>query len=113
MTLFMQRRIAAALLALFVGVVVFPPALSHAQAHQNRKIVNKVMTIYPDLARRLQLRGTVKIQAAVAPDGSVKSTQVLGGSPLLASTAVDAVGRWKWTPASQETKELIELTFHP
>ena len=112
MKLFMQRRIAAALLALSVGVVI-PQVLSHAQADQNRKIVNKVMPIYPDLARRLQLRGAVKLQAVVAPNGSVKSTQVLGGSPLLASAAVDAVGRWKWTPAPHETKEMIELSFHP
>jgi TonB family protein len=72
-----------------------------------------VMPVYPDLARRLQMRGTVRIQAVVAPNGSVKSTQVLGGSPLLVNAAQDAVERWKWTPAPQETKELIELSFHP
>jgi len=115
MKLFIQRRLAAALLAICLGMILFCPSLSAAQAESDgsRKILSKVTPIYPDLARRLQMRGTVKIQAVVAPNGSVKSTKVLGGGPLFVSAAVDAVGRWKWTPAPQETKELVELSFHP
>jgi TonB family protein len=115
MKLLMRRWLAAAMLAVSLGTSFFCPSLSRAegQSDRNRKVVNKVMPVYPDLARRLQMRGTVRIQAVVAPNGSVKSTQVLGGSPLLVNAAQDAVGRWKWTPAPQETKELIELSFHP
>jgi hypothetical protein len=38
---------------------------------------------------------------------------VVGGSPVLAKAAVDAIEKWKWAPGPQETKELIELNFHP
>ncbi|SRR5216683_3514491 len=115
MKLLIRRWLAAALLAVSLGAALFCPSLSRAQGQsdRNRKIVSKVMPVYPDLARRLQMRGTVRIQAVVASNGSVKSTQVLGGSPLLVNAAQDAVGRWKWTPAPQESKELIELSFHP
>jgi hypothetical protein len=37
----------------------------------------------------------------------------MGGSPVLVKAAVDAIEKWKWAPAPQETKELIELTFQP
>jgi hypothetical protein len=32
---------------------------------------------------------------------------------LLAKSAVDAIELWKWEAAPQETKELVELSFHP
>jgi hypothetical protein len=38
---------------------------------------------------------------------------VIGGNPLLAKAAVDAIEQWKWVPAAQKTKELVELNFHP
>jgi TonB family protein len=61
----------------------------------------------------MQISGTVRVQAVVAPNGSVRFTQVVGGSPVLAKAAVDAIEKWKWNPAPQETKEVIELNFHP
>jgi TonB family protein len=103
------------LVALCVGMVIFSHPCSPAQdqAEAKRKIVNRVPPLYPDLARRMQIRGTVKVQVVVAADGKVKLTEVVGGSPLLAKAAVDALGKWKWEAAGHETKELVELNFHP
>jgi hypothetical protein len=53
------------------------------------------------------------VGVVVAPSGKAKFTQVIGGNPLLAKAAVDAIEKWKWAPAAQETKELVELNFHP
>jgi hypothetical protein len=53
------------------------------------------------------------VGVVVTPSGKVKFTQVIGGNPLLAKAAVDAIEKWKWAPAAQETKELVELNFHP
>lgn len=111
----MLRSIATVLLAFSVGMAVFPASASFAQesADGRRKIANKVVPLYPELARRIQMRGTVKLEALVASNGNVKSTQVIGGNPLLVKAAVDAIAKWKWVAAPQETKELIELNFHP
>jgi TonB family protein len=111
----MRRSIAAALVALSVGVAALPPSPSFAQEQPEgkRKIAYKAIPIYPDLARKMQMRGTVRVQVVVASNGRVKLTQVIGGNPLLAKAAVDAIEKWKWTEASTETKELIELSFHP
>ena len=103
------------LLALSVRVVVVFPSLSLAQekSEEARKIVNRVIPVYPEIARRMQLSGTVRVEVVVAPDGKPKSTRPIGGSPLLVSAAVDALEKWRWAAAPQETKELVELSFHP
>ena len=105
----------AAFVVLFLGVVVFCPAFSLAQDQPEgkRAIVDRVVPVYSDLARRAQIRGTVRVGVVVTPGGKAKFTQVIGGNPLLAKAAVDAIEKWKWVPAAQETKELVELNFHP
>jgi TonB family protein len=107
--------VTAAFVALSLGTIVFSPSFSRAQEQPEvrRKIVNRVVPVYPELASKMQIKGTVRVEATVAPNGKVKLTQVLGGSPVLAKAAVDAVEKWKWVPAPQESKELIELDFHP
>lgn len=75
--------------------------------------MNRVPPVYPDLARRMQLRGTVKVAATVSASGKVDTTEVVGGSPVLASAAIEAITKWRWVAAPHETKELIEIKFHP
>jgi TonB family protein len=55
-----------------------------------RQVITKVIPRYPDLARAMKLDGTVKVSVAVAPNGNVKSVQVVGGHPLLLKAAQDA-----------------------
>ena len=46
-----------------------------------RKLVSKVAPFYPDLARKLNLRGVVKLVVVIAPDGKVTSTEVMVETP--------------------------------
>lgn len=111
----MRRLVAVASLVLVLGTVVLNESRSLAQDQPEgtRKIVSRVPPVYPDLARRMQLRGTVKVEATVNASGKVDKTEVVGGSPVLASAAVEAVTKWRWADAPHETKELIEIKFHP
>jgi TonB family protein len=89
---------------------------SHGQdspAPVTRKVVRKSAPVYPEMARRMNISGTVKVFAVVAPDGSVKAVQPVGGSPLLIQAAQEAISNWKFSPASAESRELIELHFNP
>lgn len=54
----------------------------------------------------------MKVIAVVAADGSVKSVEPVGGSPVLIKAAQDAVVKWKFAPGA-ESKETIELHFTP
>src|SRR5260221_665976 len=111
----MRSYLSALFIALSLGVITFSPVFSAAQEQPEttRKIVSKVVPVYPELANKMQIRGTVRVGAVVTPSGKAKSTQVIGGNPLLARAAVDAIEKWKWAPAPQETRELVELNFHP
>lgn len=77
----------------------------------SRKVKSRVAPIYPDLAKRMAVTGRVKIEVVIAPDGKVKTTRVIGGHPLLVNPAVDAVKEWKFSPAPDETTQIVVFEF--
>jgi TonB family protein len=82
-----------------------------ATAHAERKVASRVAPSYPELARRMHIHGVVKVEATVRANGSVKSTRVLGGNPVLVDAAVDAINKWKFEAEQGETTEVVQLTF--
>jgi TonB family protein len=100
-------------LALLAGVCAGGLA-QHADApSQERKVTHRVNPAYPDLARQARLRGTVRLVAVVAPNGTVKTTHPVGGNPVLLKSAAAAVLQWKYVAAPAESKELVEIQFEP
>lgn len=95
------------------GMIVLQAVPSHAQEELTRKAKTKVAPMYPELAKRMSIAGVVKVQVVVAPNGSVKSTKVVGGHPLLVNAAVDAVKKWRFEAASEETTGVVEFKFDP
>jgi TonB family protein len=111
----MVRSTTVAVLAL-CSMLAVPSTFSPAQQEQSeskRKVISRIVPAYPDLARRMNVRGTVKLEALVATNGNVKSLQVRGGHPLLTEAAQTAILKWKWEPASHETREPVEVRFDP
>lgn len=86
---------------------------AQAQGHATRKTIEKVAPVYPDLAKRMHIAGVVKLEVVIQPNGNVKSTRVVGGNPVLIQSATDAVRKWKFEAASDETVGVVELTFEP
>ena len=116
----MQRRIAIGLLVLAAGhsASLNPKSLAQEQiqaqqSESTRKVTSRVAPVYPELAKRMNVVGTVRLIAVVAPNGTVTRTEVVGGSPLLVQAAVNAIGKWKWAAAPVETKESVEIRFKP
>jgi TonB family protein len=66
---------------------------------------------YPDLARKLNLSGVVKIEVTVGADGKVKRTRIIGGHPVLAPEAEKAALQCEFEPGPKETSEVIEFKF--
>ncbi len=108
-----MRRIPIAVL-LFVCVLALVSINSRAQepSEGTRKLLTRVPPQYPPIARRMQIRGIVKIEAVVSPNGSVKSTELRGGHPLLGQAAQTAIREWKWEPGPRETHEMIDVKFN-
>ena len=110
----MKNRIAVALFVFGpVLITMFGPQAPAQEAEGGRKVVNKVVPLYPSLARSMNLQGVVRVDVLVAPDGKVKYVEVKGGHPVLADAAQNAVHHWKWAPAPRETNESVELRFNP
>ena len=102
-----------AVLALSAGVGTF---VVHAQNNDTeivRRAKNKVQPEYPDLARKMNITGTVKVQVVVSPNGTVKEAKVVGGHPVLAGAALDAVKKWRFEPASAESTGVVDFKFEP
>jgi outer membrane biosynthesis protein TonB len=78
----------------------------------SRRIVRRTIPVYSDVAKRINLAGTVKVIAVVAGDGDVKSVEPMGGSPLLLKAAEEAVLKWKFAPGG-ESRETVEIRFTP
>jgi TonB family protein len=86
---------------------------AQAQDHAVRKVLSKIAPVYPELARRMHVSGTVKLEVVIRADGNVKSTKALGGNPVLILAATDAVRKWKFEATSEETTEIVQLAFEP
>jgi len=98
------------LLVSFSGVL--PCSAEEPAPSGSRKIVERITPVYPELARRNQLAGTVKLRVVIGADGRPKDVEVIGGSALFVSTATDAVKKWKWAPADHATTETLEIKFN-
>lgn len=113
----MSQRITASLLAAltFAGTAV--PLQARAQQSQSeeftRRAKTKVQPIYPELAKKMGIRGTVRVEIIVAPNGSVKQTRIVGGHPVLATAAEDAAKKWRFEPAQAESTGVIDFDFEP
>jgi len=90
-----------------------PGSRAEDAAESKRKMITKIVPIYPMLAQKMGIAGSVKIEATVVPNGTVKSAAILGGHPVLAQAGLEAVNKCKWESASHETKEVVVLNFHP
>jgi TonB family protein len=86
-------------------------AFSQDHAENARKIVSQVEPQYPNMARSMNIRGIVKADVLVAPNGTVKSVEIKGGHPLLAQSAQNSLREWKWESAPHETHETVEVKF--
>jgi TonB family protein len=106
------RLILGGVLAFGSAVASAPKVLAQdASSDAKRKVKSKVVPGYPAIARQLGLQGKVRIETTVAADGHVTSTKVVGGHPVLASSALDAIKKWRFEPGPKDTTELIEIDF--
>lgn len=116
----MKARVNWPMLALASFLVLSTAAAFVPQAHSQdetsdtakRKLKVKVDPEYPPIARQLSLQGKVRVETTVAPDGHVTNTKVLGGNPVLASAATDAIKRWRYEPGPKETIQIVEVDFN-
>jgi periplasmic protein TonB len=80
------------------------------------QLLREVKPAYPSLARAARIQGTVKIEAILSADGTVRDARVVSGHPLLLAAALDAVRQWLYRPTvlndvPVEVKLAIDVNF--
>jgi TonB family protein len=107
-----------ALLCLTIVNVCVPLQLHAQKSEQDgekgaRKIIRKVEPDYPWDLKRAHIGGIVRLELAVSQRGTVDNVSVLGGNPILAQSAVNAVKKWKYVPSDSETNIRVIVEFDP
>jgi TonB family protein len=95
---------------LLLGVLALGVGLAHA-ASARRTVLNKVPPIYPELARRMHVSGTVVMHLTIQPDGSVSDAKVESGHALLGAAAQQAVRQWRFEPGPDATDLTVDVNF--
>ena len=76
-----------------------------------RKIKNRIVPEYPELAKKTRITGVARVQLTVTPEGEVKDVKELGGSPVLLAALVRAVKQWKYEPGAKDTEVEVKADF--
>jgi TonB family protein len=106
-----RRTMASVVLALSLGISA--GAQTAPGDEFVRRAKSKVQPAYPELAHKMNISGTVKIEVTVAPNGSVKEARIVGGHPVLAGAALDAAKKWRFEPAASDSTGVIDFKFEP
>jgi TonB family protein len=93
--------------SLTLAVALALPAL----AADARPIKTRVAPIYPEIAKRMKIEGTVRIEAIVDADGKVSDVKTVSGHRALAPAAEDAVRKWRFVPAPDQSTVTVDIVF--
>jgi protein TonB len=62
------------------------------------KVIKLVPAVYPKLAIKARVTGTVVLEATLTAEGTVEAINVISGHPLLIPAAVECVKQWRYEP---------------
>lgn len=84
---------------------------------EDGELINRVVPVYPSMAKITGAQGEVKLHAFISPEGRIESLTVVSGNPLLAPAAIDAVSQWRYRPyilngQPVEVETWIFVNFH-
>ena len=104
----MRNRKSLMLVALVASICLQVATLKGAETRRAKKMVQPK---YPEIALKMRVEGTVKLEAVVDSDGTVKNVIVVSGNPLLKPTAVECVKEWQYEPGKDTALIPIDINF--
>ena len=75
-----------------------PGPIRNLRVEQIPRLIKKVSPVYPELALKARIQGTVIIEAETDSYGRVTTIKVMAGPGLLIDAAVEAVKKWVYEP---------------
>ena len=104
----LRKTVSFGMLSLALGFLFLNPLQAHAD---DRPVVHKVPPVYPEMAKRLHITGTVKVLTTIDATGSVTKVEGQGSNKILSSAAEDAVKHWKFAAGSGVDTMTIQINF--
>jgi TonB family protein len=75
-----------------------PKQLTVSADTMSENLLNKVIPVYPDEAKKARIQGIVVLDAMIGKDGKVENLRVVSGPNQLQQSALDAVRQWTYRP---------------
>jgi TonB family protein len=63
-------------------------------------LIHKEQPVYPEIARREGIQGTIRLHAIIGKDGTVHGLRVMSGACSLSRSAYEAVKKWRYRPTT-------------
>ena len=104
-----MRKAFAALIT--SGVLPGPGVSARAVEVNARHLRHYVRPSLPEIAKKMGLKGAVRLEMQIVRDGKVTNIRALGGHPLLVEAASEAVHTWQFEAGKEETKGEVSLLF--
>jgi TonB family protein len=101
---------ARAALCLAAALTFLLPAAVPQEA-QAPRLLKKVIPAYPEILKKMNVSGTVKVQVTIAPDGTVKDVEVKGGNAIFIDSVAAAVRSWKFVPSDHQRSAVVTVNF--
>lgn len=97
--------------ALLAGAANAEGGPSNGQPAESRRLKVSSPPVYPEIAQRMNIKGTVQLELTVGRDGAVEDVRVIGGHPMLTAAMVKAVRGWQYEPAAKESRLVVRFVF--
>lgn len=94
-----------------------PKPLIVSQGVSLGMLQSQVEPVYPMIAKRARVQGTVTLRAVISAQGTIESLQVIDGHAMLVTAAMDAVKQWRYKPymlsgQPVEVETTVFVNFH-
>lgn len=98
-------------------VVAAPKRLRVSSGISEGMLLRKIEPLYPIIAQRAHIQGTVQLKAIISREGTIENLQLVNGHPMLVPAAMDAVKQWRYRPyvlngEPLEVETTVVVNFH-
>lgn len=69
-----------------------------SEAEMRAQRIQQTDPIYPPMAIRQKVQGTVVLDAQISATGAVENLMLISGHPMLTAAAIEAVKQWRYRP---------------
>ena len=87
--------------------------IMRAEKGAERMLIAHVEPDYPEISQQHVVGRIVRLQITISAKGNVESVGLLGGNPVLAQSAMEAVQKWKYAAARSSSTMEISIPFDP